>query len=113
MTRSSTAENLGKPLNPELVRRWFEWKNGMPLSTSKERSIAKYALPGQRLPADADEPDVRAFLSRSGGAIGRIFWLHIQHPEMFPIYDQHTHRAMAFLLGWPQLNIPKSNPRKV
>ena len=56
---------------------------------------------------------MQKFLNRPGGAIWRIFWLHLQHPRHFPIYDQHVHRAMAFTLKWPDLEIPEQNPAKV
>ena len=44
---------------------------------------------------------MQEFLNRPGGAIWRIFWLHVQHTQHFPIYDQHVHRAMAFLVEEP------------
>jgi hypothetical protein len=39
----------------------------------------------------------------------------MQHPRHFPIYDQHVHRAMAFMRKWPEakLEIPADNPTKV
>src|SRR5262249_331470 len=41
----------------------------------------------------------RRFLDqfREGGTIWRIFWLHCWDTR-FPIYDQHVHRAMTFIL---------------
>lgn len=33
--------------------------------------------------------------------------------KVFPIYDQHVHRAMAHLQGWTELEIPKSNKKKI
>ena len=30
----------------------------------------------------------------TGGTIWRIFWLHLQHPQHFPIYDQHGHAGI-------------------
>jgi hypothetical protein len=55
------------------------------------------------------------FLNRPGGAIWRIFWLHLQHPKRFPIYDQHVHRAMAYMLDRPneQREIPARHKAKV
>ena len=63
----------------------------------------------------ASTETLQEFLNRPGGAIWRIFWLHLQHPEQFPIYDQHVHRAMAFMLKWPEekREIPVHNPTKV
>ena len=56
---------------------------------------------------------LRDFLSRPGGAIWRIFWLHCHYPNKFPIYDQHVHRAMACIIGMKSLEIPKKNQDKV
>ena len=47
------------------------------------------------------------------GQFGEYFWLHLQHPSRFPIYDQHVHRAMAFILAWKNIEIPNHNPQKI
>ncbi len=105
--------NIGKTLTGNRIQMWFEWKNGGQLSIRKRRSIQQYSSPEERLPLNADQETVRAFLRRPGGAIWRIFWLHLQHPAKYPIYDQHVHRAMAFLLDWGNLEIPKRDSDKV
>jgi hypothetical protein len=105
--------NIGQPLTEDRILKWFEWKNGTPLSPLKAQSILRYSLPEERLPADAPDDAIQGFLNRGGGAIWRIFWLHLQHPKLFPIYDQHVHRAMAFMLNWETLEIPLHNPTKV
>lgn len=104
--------NVGQPLTPERITQWFVWKNGTPLSPGKAKSILRYSSPEERLDADADFATVRQFLNRPGGTIWRIFWLHVQHPTRFPIYDQHVHRAMANLLGWADTEIPVSGKAK-
>jgi hypothetical protein len=106
-------ENIGKPITPESLSALFEWKNGSILSAKKQKSIQQYLPLSERIEADASTDALRKFLCRSGGAIWRIFWLHLQHPHRFPIYDQHVHRAMARLSGWPSLAIATRHPRKV
>jgi hypothetical protein len=105
--------NIGQPLTPERIAGWFEWKNGTPLSANKAQAVRRYASEDERIGHDAGPEALAAFLDRPGGAIWRIFWLHLQHPTHFPIYDRHVHRAMAFLLKWPALELPVNNPQKV
>jgi hypothetical protein len=106
-------DNIDKPLTEERINAWFEWKNATPLSANKSETIRRYLSPQERIGHDADAGTLAAFLNRPGGAIWRIFWLHLQHPRHFPIYDQHVHRAMGFMLGWANLTIPAHNPAMV
>jgi hypothetical protein len=108
-------EHIGQPLTEDLIEKWFEWKNGKSLSALKKKTIRRYLRPEERISHDANADTLAAFLNLKGGAIWRIFWLHLQHPLHFPIYDQHVHRAMAFMLKWPEPNfaIPAHNPTKV
>jgi hypothetical protein len=106
-------ENIGQPLTEERIARWFVWKNGTPLSAKKIKAIRRYLSPDEHIDQAASTEALQQFLNRPGGAIWRIFWLHLQHPQHFPIYDQHVHRAMAFMLAWPNLEIPDHNPAKV
>jgi hypothetical protein len=48
-----------------------------------------------------------------GGAIFRIFWLHCWRPELFPIYDQHVHRAMRFIEAGVREEIPGNDAQKI
>jgi hypothetical protein len=106
-------ENIGQLLTEERIAGWFVWKNGTPLSAKKIKGIRRFLSPEEHIDHGASTVALQEFLNRPGGAIWRIFWLHLQHPEHFPIYDQHVHRAMAFMLNWPDLEIPDSNPLKV
>lgn len=106
-------QNIGQSLTPERIAAWFKWKNDGKLSEKKANSSLRYSLPEEQLPSAADADKLRFFLNRQGGAIWHIFWLHLQHPDIYPIYDQHVHRAMAFMLGWKKLEIPVHNPTKV
>lgn len=107
------AENIDQPLTGERIEKWFQWKNGRHLSANKSKSIRRYRNPEEKFELDADPTTLRAFISRPGGVIWRIFWLHLQHPKIFPIYDQHVHRAMAFLLKRPDREIPNHDPTKI
>jgi hypothetical protein len=108
-------KNIHQPVTEERLKGWFEWKNGRRLSDKKSKAIRRYLSPEEQIRHDVSDDELSEFLNRPGGAIWRIFWLHLQHPQHFPIYDQHVHRAMAFLLRWPKPDreIPRSNPAKV
>jgi hypothetical protein len=108
-------ENIGQPLTEERILKWFLWKNGTPLSAGKIQTIRRYFTPEEDIGYDVNAGALMTFLNQPGEAIWRIFWLHLQHPRHFPIYDQHVHRAMAFLLERPDLDleIPVHNPTKI
>jgi hypothetical protein len=91
--------NLGRQLDVELVDAWFAWKNGTQLSKQKAAAIRRNFPVSEQIAREASAEEVAGFLNRPGGAIWRIFWLHLQLPEDYPIYDQHVHRAMAFIEG--------------
>lgn len=109
-------ENIGKPLTPRRVRDLYYWKNGGKLSDAKRASVETNfiqrirearALPKNTLPGD--------FLARfgEGGAIWRIYWLHMWQPERYPIYDQHVHRAMSWIQNGKASEIPSYDPNKI
>ena len=106
-------DNINQPLTEERIVRWFEWKNGMRLSANKLQTVRRNFTPKELIGHDADARTLSEFLNRPGGAIWRIFWLHLQHPLYFPIFDQHVHRAMAILLKWPEIDIPNNDPTKI
>ncbi|MHB1422159.1 MAG: hypothetical protein ACYC3I_02960 [Gemmataceae bacterium] len=106
-------ENIGQPLTEKRIADWFEWKNGKPLSRNASQTIKRYSSAKERICDKADALTLAEFLNRQGGPIWRIFWLHLQHPKVFPIYDQHVHRAMAILLKWAEIELPSYNPKKV
>jgi hypothetical protein len=106
-------ENIGQSLTEKRIGEWFKWKNGRPLSDKKRKTIRRYLSPDEHITANADQDALTAFLSRPGGVIWRIFWLHLQHPKVFPIYDQHVHRAMAYLLEGSVREIPVAKRAKI
>ncbi len=106
-------ENIGRELTEDRILALFKWKNGMQPSEKKANSIKRFLSPSERIDSDADEETLTKLLNRRGGAIWRIFWLHLQHHQKFPIYDQHAHRAMAYLLKWDKLKIPDEDAQKI
>lgn len=86
-------QNIGKQLTEKSRQELFEWKNGSVISNTKTNSILKnYPL--------AFSGDQRArYLNhrQPGGAIWNIFYLHCLNPEAWPIFDQHTFRAMRYI----------------
>jgi hypothetical protein len=108
--------NIGQPLTRERVLALFEWKNGGRFSRRKEASVLRNYVDriGELEGLDRATP-ADAFLRRfdTGGAIWRIYWLHLWAPTKYPIYDQHVHRAMALIeTGRPE-EIPASDPAKI
>ena len=108
--------NIGQPLTAERVIALFVWKNGGPLSHQKTASVTRNYI--ARLPELAtldSRTSAEAFLRRfrTGGAIWRIFWLHLWAPNRFPIYDQHVHRAMAWIQTGRGEELPVTDVAKV
>jgi hypothetical protein len=92
--------NIGKSLIPDTVRELFHWKNGGTLSIRKTQSVeANFIARLSELTTLSQGCDARSFFDKfsKGGAIWRIFFLHIWQPRTYPIYDQHVHRSMCFL----------------
>jgi hypothetical protein len=109
-------ENIGKPLDAGRVWALYRWKNGSKIiAEKKERAIENTYIPELgRLPRPQSREEGRGYLSRlGGGAIWGIFWLHCIRRDMFPIFDQHTYRAMAKILGGVPSEIPPSRGKKV
>ena len=86
----------------ETLTELFKWKLGVHFYAPKVQSSLKQNFLSQIEKARGLPPDVSAedFLLKhfpNGGAISQIFWLHCWHPNRFPIFDQHVHRAMRFI----------------
>ncbi len=109
-------EHIGKDLSPDRIRALFEWKNGGILSGRKKDSVERnYVKRREELDALDPSTTAAAFLQRfaEGGAIWRIFWLHLWKPNLYPIYDQHVHRAMTWVQDRRPREIPRSDADKV
>lgn len=108
--------NVGQALTEQGILELYQWKNGTPLSARKLTSVHRNFVQRRGELAQL-QPNVTAndFLAHfnNGGAIWRIFWLHCWQPNRFPIYDQHVHRAMAFISNGVPEEIPQYDPRKI
>ena len=109
-------ENIEKPLNENRVWALYKWKNGTEeIAKKKQQSIQTVYLPElNNLPALSSHEDGKKYLaSLRGGTIWNIFWLHCINQKLFPIFDQHTYRAMAKICGLSLSEIPDSRPQKI
>jgi len=91
-----------KVLSEKDIKDLYQWKNGMKLSQAKEKSlkikILKKINTINSLRATA-EIDLDYFLKefKEVSVVWKVFLLHIISPTMYPIYDQHIHRAYRFM----------------
>ena len=100
--------NIGKPLTKRSRLELFEWKNGSVISALKLKSIEKnypYSFKGDKAARYLNHKE-------SGGAIWNIFYLHCLEPSKWPIFDQHTYRAMKFMKTGEIVEIKESNKFK-
>jgi hypothetical protein len=86
-------KNIGKPLTSLRIEKLFLWKNGSTLSKKKQISVKT------NYPAKPKGSLKERYLNPSepGGPIWNIFFLHCNAPNSWPIFDQHTYRAMQFI----------------
>lgn len=107
--------NIGQR-TPGAVKKLFLWKNGGPLSQKKNQSLQQNYVGRlselRALPLDLAPEEFFRIFSR-GGAIWRIFFLHVWQPEKYPPFDQHVYRAMCFLEGKGVAEIPPQDPKKL
>lgn len=73
----------------------FTWKNGGELSKKKSAGIRTNYF--DHWIEDADLESRYLDPEKGGGPIWNIFYLHCRCPERYPIYDQHTYRAMLYM----------------
>lgn len=101
-------KNIGKPLTENSRLELFEWKNGSIISRAKLKSIEEnYPL---IFTGNREERYLNPY--QNGGAIWNIFYLHCLSPQEYPIYDQHTYRAMKYLTTKKIVEI-ESNKKKI
>lgn len=107
--------NIGRELTEQRITDLFLWKNGMPLAGKKQVAVRRFIERVEELKQFQSDQNVDALLKHfaEGGAIWTIFWLHCWQPSRFPIYDQHVHRAMAFIQTGVLEEIPSYDPRKI
>lgn len=109
-------DNIRLELTEQRILDLYRWKNGTPLSEKKRNSVLKnFVQKRDELAQFKNNLTANGFLVHfaDGGAIWRIFWLHCFQPDQFPIYDQHVHRAMAFIENGEPEKIPQYGPKKI
>lgn len=113
---SNYTASIGKPLTPGRVRKLYEWKNGGKLSAAKRKSVeSNFVGRIDEVNELPDDTPAAEFLDRfnQGGAIWRVYWLHLWQPDRYPIYDQHVHRAMELIQTGESSEIPGYDPAKI
>lgn len=101
-------QNIGKPLTNISRHELFEWKNGTAISKAKKNSI----IENYPLTFDGDRRARYLNHRAPGGAIWNIFYLHCLDPRQWPIFDQHTFRAMRYLQAGRISEIGTTNKQK-
>ena len=101
-------DNIGKPLTEKSRRELFEWKNGSKLSAAKLKSVE------DNYPLAFTGNQQKRYLNyqEGGGAIWNIFYLHCLDHGEWPIFDQHTYRAMRYLEDGVIEEIGRTNKQK-
>jgi len=107
--------NIARTLTEESVLELYTWKNGNELSKRKRKSVLQYYVTriGDTDKLDTPEQGWKYVNSLGGGAIWNVFWLHCRNRAAFPIFDQHTYRAMAGILDLKPKEIPSGRPDKI
>lgn len=101
-------ENIEKKKTEDVIIKLFIWKNGSVMSKLKHERVLKHYKPGDQSHLELDSPDkIAEYAAKDAAVIWNIFWLHCLAPTIFPIYDQHAHRAMMFMMGYNEgLEVP-------
>ena len=106
----------GVSLTGATITDLFLWKNGMPLAGKKQVAVRRFVERVEELERFQSDQNVDALLKHfaEGGAIWTIFLAPLLAAvALSPIYDQHVHRAMAFIQTGVLEEIPSYDPRKI
>jgi hypothetical protein len=101
-------DNVGKQLTEQTRLELFEWKNGSVIAKKKIESINK----NYPLVFNGNQEDRYLNHKKGGGAIWNIFYIHCLNPSQWPIYDQHTFRAMKYMKTGQITEIGNTNKQK-
>ena len=91
-----------KVLSGKDINDLYQWKNGMKLSQAKEQSLNTKIIKKIKIINSLraiKEIDLGYFLKefKEVSVVWKVFLLHIISPSVYPIYDQHIHRAYRFM----------------
>lgn len=93
-----------KVFEEEDLLKFYIWKNGSILSKPKQKSLETKIIANLNHINEAKLNKNYSFNDhmekyKDISAVWSIFLLHLIHPNKFPIYDQHIHRAFVFING--------------
>ena len=91
-----------KTLSEKDIKDLYQWKNGMKLSQAKDKSLDTKIIKKINIINSlraTTEIDLDYFLKefKEVSVVWKVFLLHIISPSIYPIYDQHIHRAYRFM----------------
>ena len=91
-----------KVLSEKDIKDLYQWKNGMKFSQAKEKSLDTKIIKKLNIINSlraTTEFDLNYFLKefKEVSVVWKVFLLHIISSSMYPIYDQHIHRAYRFM----------------
>lgn len=101
-------ESMKGELTDEKISELFKWKNGRELYGKQPQAIDRYRKYSPLPSSPEDHEGLRQYFETCGTTIWPAFWLHCNHPESFPIFDQHVYRAMKYLKTGEIEEIPSS-----
>jgi hypothetical protein len=106
--------NIGQ-FTDKSVLALFCWKSGTKENIRSPERLDIYfaALKKLRKPTSYGKAEEYIKKLDGGGAIWNIFWLHCLNPNLFPIFDQHTYRAMRQIKEGTNSEIPKNDDKKI
>ena len=107
--------NIGQPLTADRTIELFKWKKGRQLYDNQLLSVqTNYVNALGSIPEIGSIEDGKAYVAKlGGGAIWGIFWLHCLDQVLFPIFDQHTYRAMRWIQTGAVSELPNYDPSKI
>lgn len=102
-----------KVLSEKDIKDLYQWKNGMKLSEAKEQSLNTKIIKKIKIINNlraTNNIDLDYFLKefKEVSVVWKVFLLHIISPSLYPIYDQHIHRAYRFMHNEPSDGISAS-----
>ncbi|MGE5437562.1 MAG: hypothetical protein ACM3O3_10075 [Syntrophothermus sp.] len=106
---------IKKSFKKKDIENLFLWKNGMPLSSSKQKTLNEKILAKLKIINNLKrnfslEKFNEEFQNLS--AIWKIFLLHCIKPHIYPIFDQHVFRAISYIQSGYIIEISKYDKKK-
>lgn len=114
------ANTINSEINHIMLKELFIWKNGRRMSSKKEISFKnkiQRRVELLRTYRKSSKRSIRNLYDELSDVsfVWRVFACHIARPSEYPIYDQHIHRAVLYLLedeSWRGVNNTMSMEQK-